>query len=238
MANQYRFGYDRDLLARFPTLTAGVLFAKGIDNASDEGKAQSLLRGQEALIRTNYASLPISSDPHIAAWRAAYSSLGVKPTQYRCAVEALLRHVIKSGALPSINKLVDLCNYVSLRHVLPVAAYDLAGISGPVQVHLAKGDEPFQPLYTIEIEYPKPGEVIYADDEGALSRRWNWRQCDRAKTTPQSRDVLITTEGVNDIAREEVETAVEELAALVSELCGGELSWTLVDDEHPWATFE
>lgn len=149
-----------------------------------------------------------------------------------------MRHVLKSGELPSINKLVDLCNYLSLKHVLPVAAYDLASVSGPVEVRLAKGDEPFQPLYSAEIEYPKPGEAIYADDEGALSRRWNWRQCDRAKTTPQSRDVLITTEGINDIAREKVETAVEELAALVSELCGGELSWTLLDDEHPWATSE
>lgn len=238
MANQYRFGYDRDLLARFPTLCAGIVLAKGIDNESKEGKGENLLRAQEAKTKADYASLPISGHPHIASWRAAYSSLGVKPTQYRCAVEALLRHVIKSGALPSINKLVDLCNYVSLRHVLPVASYDLAGISGPVQVRLAKGDEPFQPLYKVEIEYPDPGEVIYADDEGALSRRWNWRQCDRAKTTPQSRDVLITTEGINDIAREEVEGATRELAALVSELCGEDLSWTLLDAHHPWATFE
>ena len=238
MTEQYRFGYHPDLLARFPTLTAGVVFAIGVDNASESAKAQSLLRAQEEVIKANYASLPISSHPHIASWRAAYSSFGVKPTKHRCAVEALLRHVLKSGALPHINKLVDICNYVSLKHVLPVAAYDLAFISGPVEVRFAEGDEPFLPLYAKEIEYPKPGEVVYTDVEGALSRRWNWRQCDRAKTTPQTRDVLITTEGVNDIEREKVEAATKELASLVSEYCGGELSWSLLDPDSPWAASE
>jgi len=238
MTEQYRFGYHPDLLARFPTLTAGVVFAEGIDNTSDDAAVEGLLRAQEDVIKANYASVPVSSHPHIASWRAAYSSFGVKPTKHRCAVEALLRHVLKSGAVPHINKLVDICNYVSLKHVLPVAAYDLASISGPVEVRFAEGDEPFLPLYAKEIEYPKPGEVVYTDDEGALSRRWVWRQCDRAKTTPQTRDVLITTEGVNDIEREKVEAATTELVSLVSEYCGGELSWSLLDPDDPWAGSE
>jgi DNA/RNA-binding domain of Phe-tRNA-synthetase-like protein len=238
MAEQHRFGYHPDLLAQFPSLTAGVIFAKGIDNASKDAGAESLLQAQAQAITASYASTPISSHPHIASWRAAYSSFGVKPTQYRCAVEALLRHVLKSGAVPHINKLVDICNYVSMKHVLPVAAYDLAHVSGPVEVRFAEGDEPFLPLYGKEIEYPKPGEVVYTDDEAALSRRWVWRQCDKAKSTPQTRDALLTTEGVNDIQREAVEAATKELAALVGQFCGGELSWALLDPDHPWATSE
>lgn len=238
MTEQYRFGYHPDLLARFPSLTAGVVFAKAIDNMSEGTAAEGLLRAQEDVTTASYASIPISSHPHIASWRAAYSSFGVKPTQYRSAVEALLRHVLKSGAVPHINKLVDICNYVSLKHVLPVAAYDLDSISGPVEVRFAKGDEPFLPLYAEEIEYPKPGEVVYTDDEGALSRRWVWRQCDRAKTRPQTRDALLTTEGINDIQLEKVEAATKELASLVSRFCGGELSWSLLDPDHPWAVPE
>ncbi len=238
MTDPYRFGYHPDLLAQFPTLTAGVVFAKGIDNISEDTATEGLLRAQEDMIKTSYASTPISSHPHIASWRAAYSSFGVKPTQYRSAVEALLRHVLKSGAVPHINKLVDICNYISLKHVLPVAAYDLAFVSGPVEVRFSKGDEPFLPLYGKEIEYPTPTAVVYTDDEGALSRRWVWRQCDRAKSTPQTRDALLTTEGVNDIERERVEAATRELVSLVSQYCGGELSWSLLDPDHPWAVSE
>jgi DNA/RNA-binding domain of Phe-tRNA-synthetase-like protein len=235
---QYSFGYDPDLLAQFPTVVAGAAFALRIDNHSEERAAEGLVRAQEEVVRAQFASVPLSSHPHISSWRAAYSSFGVKPTQYRCAVEALLRHVVKGGTVPHINKLVDLCNYVSMRHILPVAAYDLDHISGPVEVRFAQGDEPFLPLYATEIEYPQPGEVVYTDDQGALSRRWTWRQSDRAKSTPQTRNALLTAEGVNDIEASAIKAAMEELVSLVRQYCGGEVSWSLLDRDHPWAVME
>jgi lysyl-tRNA synthetase class 2 len=236
--DQYRFGYHADLLARFPTIVAGAAFALRIDNESEETATEGLLRVQEQVVKAQFGSVPLSSHPHISSWRAAYSRFGVKPTQYRCAVEALLRHVVKGGTVPHINKVVDLCNYVSMKHILPVAAYDLDHILGPVEVRFAIGDEPFLPLYEEEIEYPPPGEVVYTDLEGALSRRWAWRQADRAKTTPLTTNALLTTEGVNDIEATAVDAAMEELVSLVREYCGGEVSWSMLDRDHPWAVME
>jgi DNA/RNA-binding domain of Phe-tRNA-synthetase-like protein len=210
-------------------------FALNIDNASDETAAEGLLRAQEEAVRATFASTPLSSHPHISSRRSAFSSFGVKPRQYRCAVEALLRHVTKKGSVPHINKLVDLCNYVSMKHVLPVAAYDLDHISGTVVVQLAKGDEPFLPLYGQEVEYPNPGEVVFVHDESALARRWTWRQSDRAKSTPQTRNALLTIEGVNDITAATVQAAMEELVSLVKEYCGGEVSWSMLDRDSPLA---
>ena len=236
--DQYRFGYHADLLGQFPTIVAGAAFVLGIDNQSEERAAGALLQAQVETVKAQFATAALSSHPHISSWRSAYSSFGVKPTQYRCAVEALLRHVLKKGAVPHINKLVDLCNYVSMKHVLPVAAYDLSHVSGPIEVRFAKGDEPFLPLDGKEVEYPKPGEVVYTDSEGALSRRWTWRQSDRAKSTAQTRNALLTIEGVNDIERAAVEAAMAELVSLVREHCGGEVSWSLVNRDHPWAVME
>ena len=105
-------------------------------------------------------------------------------------------------------------------------------------VSLARGDEPYLPLYGKEVEYPKPGEVVFTDDEGALSRRWTCRQSDRAKSTPQTSNALLTIEGVNDITRDAVEAAMEELVSLVRDYCGGEVSSCLVDRDHPWAVTE
>ena len=234
----YRFGYHPDLLARFPTVVAGAAFALGIDNESNEDAAEAVIRAEEEVVKGRFALAPLSNHPHISSWRSAYSSFGVKPTQYRSAVEALLRHVLKKGSVPHINKLVDLCNYVSMKHVLPVAAYDLDHVSGPVVVRFSKGDEPFLPLYAKETEYPNPGEVTYTDDEGALSRRWTWRQADRAKSTAQTRNALLTTEGVNGITGAAVEAATEELVSLVSEYCGGEIFCSMLDREQPWAVTE
>ena len=233
--DQYRFGYHADLLAQFPTIVAGAAFALGIDNQSEERAAEALLRAQVETVEAQFATEPLSSHPHISSWRSAFSSFGVKPTQYRSAVEALLRHVLKKRSVPHINKLVDICNYVSMKHVLPVAAYDLSHVSGPIEVGFAEGDEPFLPLYGKEVEYPKAGEVIYTDDEGALSRRWTWRQSDRAKSTPKTRNAVLTAEGVNDIELAAVEAAMEELVSLVRQYCGGDVSWSLVDRDRPSA---
>jgi DNA/RNA-binding domain of Phe-tRNA-synthetase-like protein len=238
MTDTYRFGYPADFLAKFPTVVGAAAFALDIDNVSAETAAEPLLRAQEEVVRAQFASTPLSSHPHISSWRSAFSSFGVKPTQYRSAIEALLRHVTKGGTVPHINKLVDLGNYVSMKHVLPVAAYDLEHISGAVVVSLAGGDEPFLPLYGQEVEYPKPGEVVFTDDEGALSRRWTWRQSDRAKSAPETRRALLTIEGVNGITLAEIEAAMEELVSLIREYCGGQVSWSTVDREHPWAVME
>ncbi len=230
-----RFGYHPDLVAKYPTLSAGVIFAHGVDNATPAPGVEELLAAQEARVRASLTTDRLSSHPHIAAWRAAFSAFGVKPSKYRSAVESLLRQVLRHGSLPRINKLVDLCNAVSLKHVLPVAACDVAHIRGDVTVRLATGDETFVPLYATEAEHPRPGEVIYTDEVEALSRRWVWRQCEKTRITEAATDVLLTTEGVNDIPRRAVEAALDELAELVQRFCGGELSWHVLDAAHPWA---
>jgi len=63
-------------------------------------------------------------------------------------------------------------------------------------------------------------------------------QSDRAKSASQARDALLTPEGVNDIEGTAVEAAIEELVSLVRGYCGGEVSWSLVDRDHPWAVME
>ena len=60
----------------------------------------------------------------------------------------------------------------------------------------------------------------------------------RAKSTPRTRNALVTTEGVNDIEHAAVEAAMEELVSLVRECCGGEISWSMLDRDDPGAVME
>ena len=70
---------------------------------------------------------PESELAEISAWRRAYAQMGLKPTQYRSAAEALLRRFRRGEELPRLHPLVDLCNAISLAFALPVAVFDLAG---------------------------------------------------------------------------------------------------------------
>jgi DNA/RNA-binding domain of Phe-tRNA-synthetase-like protein len=91
--------------------------------------------------------------------------MGLKPTQYRCASEALLRRLRKEGSLPRVQPLVELCNALSAAYAVPVAAFDVAGISAHLEVRHASGDE-FYISFAGDEEKPTPDEVIFADEAG------------------------------------------------------------------------
>ena len=148
--------------------------------------------------------------------RRAFSRFGVKPTQHRNAAEALLRRLAKHGDIPSVNTLVDIGNLISIRHAMPVAAFDLAGI-GSITVRFATGDERFTDLGSSDGVFPDPGEVIFVDDDDVVSaRRWCWRQSAQSATSQATVEALIVVEGHHDTAAQDVEAALGDLASLLA----------------------
>ena len=154
----------------FPSLVPGVLYAEGItaDAAPDPDHYSKIAQAR-------LADGPESEFPEIQAWRRAFARMGLKPTQYRCAAESLLRRFRKEGSLPRLHPLVDLCNAVSLAFAVPVAVLDAAEITWPLEVRYAAGDEDYL-TFGGQTEHPAPGEVIFADAAGqAHARRWTNR---------------------------------------------------------------
>jgi hypothetical protein len=81
-------------------------------------------------------------------------------------------------------------------------------------------------------------EAACTHTERSFPRRWTWRQSDRATSTAETRNALLTIEGVNGITLSAIEAAMEELVSLVRQYCGGEVPWSLVDRDFPWAVME
>src|SRR5689334_20044167 len=102
------FQHAKDIWADHPALAAGAIHAVGIT-----ADAVVDLSGYYATARERLAGRPESELPEIQAWRRTFARMGVKPTQYRCAAESLLRRFRKEGALPPIHPLIDLCNAIS-----------------------------------------------------------------------------------------------------------------------------
>src|SRR5690242_15748210 len=146
------FRHDDALWRDFPALVPGALYVEGV-TADAEPEAGRY----EETARTRLAAGPESEFPEIQAWRRAFAAMGLKPTQYRCAAESLLRRFRKEGSLPRLHPLVDLCNAVSLAYAIPIAALDLAKVTGDLELRYATGKE--QDLtFGGEIEQPEPGE--------------------------------------------------------------------------------
>jgi DNA/RNA-binding domain of Phe-tRNA-synthetase-like protein len=206
------FRYDPAVLAAHPSVVGGVIHAVGVHNGLAPSELREAFVAEQAAVRARLGETPLSELPTLAAWRRAFRAFGVDPTQYRSAAEALLRRLTKQGELPSIGTLVDIANLVSIRHALPVAVFDLRAIAGGITVRHARGDEPWADLGSSETVHPDPGEVIFADAAGRVAaRRWCWRQSAESAARADTREILVTVEGLHEGAAQDVARAVADL---------------------------
>lgn len=137
--------------AAFPTLVPGLLLVEGVHPDATVGARLAPLFDQA---RARLAGVTEADLPEIQAWRRAFSQMGLKPTQYRSAAEALLRRFRKEDSLPTLHPLVDLGNAVSLAYALPVAVIDLDQVERFIQARHADGDETYH-AFGGEVEHPE-----------------------------------------------------------------------------------
>jgi DNA/RNA-binding domain of Phe-tRNA-synthetase-like protein len=212
-----RFSHSPAIWQQFPQLVPGVLVVEDVRPEVDVGalldpwheRARERLRGQ---LESELAE--------VVAWRRAYSQMGLKPTQYRSAAEALLRRFRREGVLPRVHPLVDLCNALSLAFAVPVAAVDLGGVDTYLEVRHARGDEEHL-AFSGDIERPEPGEVIFADAANhAHARRWTFRQSRRSTVGLETRSVLIVSEALHGSAPTDIPALLEALGRSVAATWG------------------
>lgn len=227
------FHYHPDILTAFPQLMAGVILGQELDNGPTPPALLNAYQAQQHNTRHQIGDTPMPELPSVQAWRSAFRSFGVKPTQYRSAIEALLRRLMKHGDIPSINTLVDIANLVSIRYTLPVAVFDTRALELPVCVKFSSGTEHFTPLHQTESVYPDPGEVIFSDRmETVIARRWCWRQSAESASGADTLSALITVEALHPNARADVESALEDLRTLLREHSGGKFVSGILDRQH------
>jgi DNA/RNA-binding domain of Phe-tRNA-synthetase-like protein len=206
-----QFQHSADIWRDFPQLVPGVLYAEGITSTAEVSAAADRFA---AVAKSRLAAVAAESElAEIQAWRRAFAQLGVKPTQYRCASESLLRRFRKEGSLPALHPLVDLCNAISMAFAIPVAVLDVAQVTGPLEVRYATGDETYL-TFAGDVEHPVPGEVIFADQAGqAHARRWTNRQSGRSAVRDSTATALIVAEALHDHAPRDIPELVKTLAS-------------------------
>ncbi|WP_214415710.1 B3/B4 domain-containing protein [Sphaerisporangium fuscum] len=209
------FQHSPQIWSAHPELAAGAVYATGITPEADVAAAVDRF---QAVARERLAGGSEAELPEIQAWRRTFSAMGLKPTQYRCASEALLRRFRKDGVLPRIHPVIDLCNAISLAFAVPVAVLDVAKITGSLEVRPARGDEVYL-TFSGQEENPEPGEVIFADAAGrAHARRWTNRQSGHSAVRDSTAEIFVIAEAMHESAQEDVAkltaTVADELDAL------------------------
>ncbi|MFD7613908.1 B3/4 domain-containing protein [Streptomyces sp. NPDC059828] len=206
-----------------PGFTHLAVEAHGLVNGPSGEASSALLDEAAARLAERLGGRAPHEDPHIAAWRTAYTAFGAKPSRTRNSAEALARRALADGGLPRINMLVDVYNAISVAHLIPVGGEDLDRIRGGMRLVRATGEEPFVTVAQgVEaVEHPDAGEVVWTDDEGVTCRRWNWRQGPRTRLTEESVNALFLLEALPPMATGELKAAGAELAGMLEKLSPG-----------------
>jgi DNA/RNA-binding domain of Phe-tRNA-synthetase-like protein len=222
-----------EIFVRFPGYVRGVVLAYDVTNGESPSEIVSLLRDAEASVRQQLTIENIAEHPRIKSWREAYRSFGARPSEFRSSIEAMARRALRNDPLPSINALVDIGNAISLRYLVPTGGHAIDVVTQDISLRLAKGDETFTPFGSEQIESALAGEIIFAEGNTVLTRRWTWRQANHTLTLPATKAIEYNVDGLPPIPVSEVDEVCRQVMNLIQRFCGGRTRYEILTREHP-----
>lgn len=223
---------DKQVFDQYPDLKIGAIVIKNLNNTKRISTVESLLRGICAQREKEFAQKDIDEDPMIMAWNKGYGRFGVNPNKYSPSIRALLKRVQSGKEIPHINALVDLYNYFSLKHLMPIGGEDLDWLCGDLNLTYTKGGEAFRSMGSIEVDHANPGEVAYIDDGGITCRYWNHRECERTKFTQKTVNAVILVEDLSKMHMDEFGKVMQEIKMGMTKYIGGEIETHILTDDN------
>ncbi len=204
-------------------LGLSVCFAR-INGLHVEAKHPEINKKKKAAarkIKAEWATDSICKAPHVQGYRALYEKVGAGEEKLVPSCEALVRMVLKSGTLPTINTLVDLYNCMSAAHLVNIGAHDVSKITGNLRVGITTGMERSVPLGSRRRVEVRRGEYAYMDDTDILCRL-DMRQCDKTKILFDTKEVILVSNNNGQISEESLVRACEDVCESARSLLGAE----------------
>ncbi len=226
------YSIDKQVFDLFPDFIRGVLVARNVENKISHEELIAIMRQEEDKVRETFEKQDIASHPRINSWREAFRSMGIKPSEYRSSVEAMVRRVVNGSQLPSINALVDIGNIISLRYLMPAGGHSRDNVQAEISLRPAVGDETFTSIGSDKVEHPDPGEIIFVEGSAVLTRRWVWRQSNHTLTEIDTHFIEFNLDGLPPVDEAEIRKAGDDLAELVTRFCGGETEMLVLSSQN------
>jgi len=120
-----------------------------------------------------------------------------------------------------------------VRHLVPIGAHAIDEISEDLWLRRADGTELFMPFGSDQVEHPAAEEIIFAEGNNVLTRRWIWRQANRTLTLPDTQAIEFNIDALPPVGRAEIALLAAELTELVQRFCGGEIASMVLSRQEP-----
>lgn len=224
-----RFTVDDDVFRDIPGLRLAVGWLL-LERQPSDDEALTLL-GPAWEAAGQGAQDPPQGHPQLAPWREVFRGLGLPARDYLPSVEALVRRARRQGPPLRVQPLVDAYNAISLRRLVPVGAFDLAGLRGDIRLGRTAGGELFWPIGAEAGAAVGAGELCYLDGDRVLTRHFVWRQSIWGMIRDTTRQLFLVSE-ILSAASHHMEGVLQDFRDLGA-LLGGEVHAIVLDRDHP-----
>ena len=225
---------SQEFVEKFPEYIRISVVVQGIEELQTPPKLKGMLRTLQETLRAQ--SLADVEDKLIS-WECAFRRAQMDPVEFKPSVIALVDRIREDAELDlsTGNAIVDIANYISIKHLIPCGVDDLDKIQGDFGLKMATGNEIFVGIGSNRVERPTPGEIIYADKRKVLCRRWVWKQGVHTKVDLQTINAIINLDILPPVTYEEAKIALKDLVKLLEEFTGGNVSTITLTKEKPEA---
>lgn len=226
-----------EIFERFPGMRLPVVVAHNLDNQADQPEIGASWQAAwtDAAKAAVYGNA--QSHPHVQPWREHFRAQGISGKEFPSSIEAVLRRALKNSTPFHINALVDFYNTISLRHIVPVGAFDLDQLHGPLELRLTRSGDTFVALDEDTPQAVPVGEVAYANGQTILTRHFVWRQSKVGLITPSTRSVFLVSEVLGELGSEIADQVLNELSSGLQTYFALPSSAFLVNEQQPAISF-
>lgn len=213
-----KFIVSEEFFEKVPNAYFGIVYFNNFDNKTKLDFTDKMLEEAIDSARERLGEGRVKENPLIIPYRESFKNLGINPNKFMCSIEALITRISKGGEIPHINPIVDICNALSIKYILPVGVHDIANFKGDLEIRGAVAEDIFVPFGSEEVEHPDVGEVVYVSGNEVKTRRWTWRQGEKSKVTEETSHIFVPIDGFTDVNKEEVIALQKELVEILKSL--------------------
>ena len=191
-------------------IRVAFLIIHNIDNKHNDISLKHKIDKFYTQFLLEYSTESIENDANIIGYRQLHKIIDITDKSLVASPESLIKLLFKYKSLRPINFIVDAYNYIAIKNKVSIGAHDLKHIHGNVRLCFTKGDEKFIPLGKNKQQIIDGKEYCYIDDKNEVLCRLDCRQCDKTKTTADTKDCLFIIQGHSGISLDLIKsTAVE-----------------------------
>ena len=199
-----KMSVDRKVFEKFHgDFFAGCIACRGLNNKGSSAESEEMLRDIEEYVHLNFNADTLKTNNLVSSWKAATAHYGEQFQHYHTALEKMLKTVLDRKRVPAENKLVNLINFFSLKHLVPLTALDLKNVGTKLVFTLSDHND-----------------LVLRNDKAVLVRKFADEK-PQHHVTEKTSDALIFVEGVPPLHHEHLDNILEEVAGLVKVFCGG-----------------